>query len=61
MDSVISIVSLSPLRDGIDNQSPLPIPSHVTALLNVNKGPRFHPLGASKSGQFQCHYPAMVG
>lgn len=59
--SAISFVSLSPLQDVIDNQSPLPIPSQVTPQLNVDKGPSFHPPGALKSDQIQCYNPAMVG
>ena len=57
--SVIGIVSLSPLQDGIDNQSPLPLPSQVAPQLSINKGPIFHPPGTNDN--FLCNYTKMVG
>ncbi len=60
--SVIGIVSLSPLQEGIDNQNPLPLPSQVAPQLSINKGPSFHPPGTpSKDHDFHCQYPEMVG
>lgn len=75
--SIISIGSLSPLQDGIDPQSPLKLPSDslsavtsalsseittaVAPVVDVDRGPRFHPPGSPRKDDFKCDYSAMVG
>ena len=59
--SVISITSLSSLKDGINIQSPLQIPSQKASLLNAGQGPIFQPPGVPDDDRFECKYPAIVG
>ena len=72
--SVFSIVSLSPVQDRIDTQSPLPLPSDgipiqsqftssagVVSSAQPRKGPVFLPPGFDKEEPFECKYPDMVG
>ena len=58
--SVLNIVSLSPLQDVMDYQSPMLIPSRVRAHLPVEEGLIFRPPGAPADDPLQCQYPFMV-
>ena len=61
--SIISIVSLSPLHDGIEPQIPLSIslPSSLPVNTHVDGYPSFPAPGTPNNEPFQCEYPAMKG
>ena len=63
--AVFSIVSLSPVQESIDKQSPLPIPSQVTQTAGtsyIDDDPLvFRPPGAFNDDHFRCNYTAMIG
>ena len=59
--SIFNIVFLSPLQDGIDNRSPLGIPSTVAPPLHETAGPIFRPPGAPTDSDFKCNDTNMPG
>ena len=63
--SIVSIVSLSPLQDGIEPQIPLSVslPSSLPKNTQAKQDdyPIFHPPGTPKNIEFNCTYPAMEG
>ena len=59
----LSVVTLSPVHDGVNNQMPLSVsfPSRVSAVAPVEPTnyPKFVPPGGSPEDPFVCEYPQM--
>lgn len=58
---IVSIASLSPFENVINNQSPLQVASEVVQHVSVPKGPTFQPPGVPDEENFTCDYTKMVG